>query len=385
MNLGVNYLQKRWQGPAIDVQVGQLNLQLGQGIPTTKLIIHTPSLLPRLVLRPSLTFGQAYMKGEIVIEGQLIDVMQGFHQSRLIPPMLARVNRLFSLLPNTVGQAIRNAQHHYDIGNDFYRLWLDQTQTYSCAYFETGQENIDEAQQKKLSLICQKLRLEPNQTLLDIGCGWGALIFYAAANYGVKATGITPSKEQAAFIRQEVKKRRLEEKITVIESDWRSLSGTYDRLVSVGMFEHVGRAHYKQFLRQWQSLLKTNGISLLHTIGRRETGPSDPWIKREIFPGGFLPTIEQIQHPLELDTQLRVYRIENWRPHYALTLKLWSENFERVQSQVTTMLGESFVRKWRLYLQGSQAGFMFGALDLYQFEIYGPTAKLPLKRTLISS
>lgn len=333
-------------------------------------------------MRPSLAFGQAYTEGKITVEGQLIDIMQGFHQSQLIPSALAQASRFLSLFPNTVSRAMNNAQHHYDIGNDFYQLWLDQTQTYSCAYFKTGQESIDEAQQNKIAIICQKLNLQPNQTMLDIGCGWGALLFHAVANYGVKATGITPSKEQAAFIRQEAKKRGIETQITVIEADWRSLSGTYDRLVSVGMFEHVGPIHYRHFLQKWQSLLKPSGISLLHTIGRRVPGHADPWIKREIFPGGFLPTIEQIQHHLEHSTQLRTYRIENWRPHYALTLKRWSKNFEHVQPQVTTMLGESFARKWWLYLQGSQAGFMFGVLDLYQFEIYGPDSKLPLKRTL---
>lgn len=363
------------------VIVGNNKWQLGEGQPQAAITFKKPRLFWQLALQPSLTFGDGYMSGDIEVTGDLLAVLRGFYQSKILTlPLVSRLGRAISRLPTSVTRGIHNAQRHYDIGNEFYRLWLDPSRTYSCAYFPHGNETLAEAQRKKLDLIGTKLRLAPGLTMLDIGCGWGSLLFHVVEEYGITATGITPAQEQVAYIQQEAKRRGLSGKIHLIAGDWRSLPDQkFDRIVSIGMFEHVGRLHYRAFLHRWQQLLSADGVSLLHTISRRVPGAPDPWIRKHIFPGGYLPTLEEIVRPAAA-AGLRIYRVENLRPHYARTLAQWADNFTRVRAQVTAMFNEQFARKWWLYLQGSEAGFRWGALELWQVELYGPRAVLPLNR-----
>ena len=360
----------------------EFDLFAGQRRARTTVRIPDWRVLRRILRRPSLGFGEAYVRGELEVEGQLSDILAGFHLNCVRTSAWQRfLAAAVSYLPDSVRKAVANARHHYDIGNDFYQLWLDPTRTYSCAYFETGQESLEEAQRKKMDLVCRKLRLEPGCRLLDIGCGWGGLIFHAAENYGVLATGVTPSREQACFVRAEAERRGIGQRVQVWEQDWRTLDGVFDRIVSVGMFEHVGRRQYRHFLGRWSRMLADGGCSLLHTIAHRLPQPPDPWIRRYIFPGGDLPTLEQIVRPATA-AGLRLVRSENLRPHYFRTLSAWAENYQRVRGEVVRQFGEAFARMWWLYLQASRAAFQWGDLDLLQLELCGRGVELPLSREL---
>jgi cyclopropane-fatty-acyl-phospholipid synthase len=381
----LNRLKNAWQGPPITIVVGNTTQQLGPGVPQATVTIKNARVLWRLLIFPSLAFGEGYMRGDIMVTGDLMAVLHGFQQSHgLIPGWLSYLRKMQAWRPISIQSGVENAQRHYDIGNDFYKLWLDPSRTYSCAYFPEGTETLEQAQRKKRDLLCRKLRLEPGQSLLEIGCGWGSLMFQAAEQYGVKVTGVTPAKEQAAYIIEQARQRNLSHLVSVQECDWREITGTYDRIVSVGMFEHVGSAQHAEFLQHWRTLLRDDGISLLHTIGRSFVGIQDPWIRKYIFPGGYLPNFDEIIVPATA-AGLRMYRAENLRPHYARTLALWAANFKQAQSQVVEMFDEQFARMWWLYLQGCEAGFRWGSLELWQLELYGPAASLPFNRDLQST
>lgn len=376
------WLKPAWHGPAVRLVIGGTSVLLGAGEPQATVTVHRPSFLRRLPLDPSLVFGEAFMKGDMEVTGNILALLEGFYRTNMgISSPGGKVARLVSRLPISVKRAEKNAQHHYDVGNDFYKLWLDESLTYSCAYFDKGTESLGEAQTKKRALLLHKLRLERGQTMLDIGCGWGSLLFDAAQLYGAKAHGVTPAKEQASFIRAEAARRGLQHLVTVDTLDWRNIKGKFDRIVSVGMFEHVGVASYPSFFRTWQELLSPQGIGVLHTIGHRQLGGPNPWINKYIFPGGYLPTLAEISSAVS-QTALRMYRVENLRPHYAATLKEWAANFEAARPKIVAMLGEEFARMWWLYLKASEAGFRWGELELFQIEIMGKDTKWPWSREL---
>ncbi|MEX1112386.1 MAG: cyclopropane-fatty-acyl-phospholipid synthase family protein [Candidatus Andersenbacteria bacterium] len=381
----ISYLKNFWQGPAVVVQVSDKKDQLGQGIPTTTIVVRNNRVLNRIMRNLSLGFGEAYMNGDIKIDGNLMDILKGFYKTSIgmEDTLPSRIRALTKVIPERISADIakRNARHHYDLGNDFYRLWLDPQMVYSCAYYVRENDSLERAQQQKLELLCRKARLRKGQRLLDIGCGWGGLLFHAAEQYGAQATGITPAKEQAAYIREQAQKRGLEDRVHVIEGDWRQLSGEYDRIISVGMFEHVGKRQYPQFFRKWDSLLKEDGLSLLHTIGRMKASPvTNPWVQKYIFPGGFLPSLGEITVSAA-QSGLVATDVENLWRHYAQTLHAWSRNFEKVQDHVERMYDRRFVRMWQLYLQGSEAGFRYGDLQLWQIVLTkGKRPEWPLNR-----
>jgi cyclopropane-fatty-acyl-phospholipid synthase len=378
------YLQKHWQGPALHIELEGKRRVIGQGTPRMTIIVYHPRSLWRLPFSPSLAFGEAYMRGDLEVQGSLEDLLEGFYRSYqgFEKTPLARVLQLWKRGTGSIGvrQAIKNAQHHYDIGNEFYKLWLDPSLTYSCAYFFHENDSLEKAQEQKRELLCRKLRLKPGQTVLDIGCGWGALLFHMAEKYNVMATGITPAEEQANYIETEAKRRGLQDKIKVIRGDWRSLTGSYDRIVSVGMFEHVGQAQYAEFFEKWQQLLASHGISVLHTIGIMNGVGADPWIDKYIFPGGWLPALRQLTTAAE-QARLNIVDTENLWQHYAKTLAHWSANFQAHREQVVKMYDEKFARMWELYLAGSEGGFRWGGLQLWQVVmIKDKEAPWPLNR-----
>lgn len=384
----LNRLKKKWVGPVVSLQVNNHTEILGKGQPKAIIKLKSAWILPRLLISPTMAFGEAYMKGDIIVEGDLMSLLRGYHESPLFLPRWWQVIvRILGKLPISMRRAKINARRHYDIGNNFYKLWLDPSMTYSCAYFINEQDSLEQAQQQKRELICRKIKLEAGQTLLDIGCGWGALMFHAAEVYGVKAVGITPAKEQAHYIKIEAKRRGLSDKIDVILGDWRKLAGqgkSWDRVVSVGMFEHVGRSHYKDFLKLWSELLNENGLSLLHTIGRDLPGPPDPWTRKYIFPGGNLPTLEEIIAPAA-QAGLQIVDVENLWQHYSLTLQHWYKNFKTQEAAVRNMFDDNFVRMWQLYLNGSEAGFRYGGLELWQFVLEkNKSATWPLDRSRLA-
>jgi len=340
----------------------------GTGSPQFVICFRDEKSLRRLLWAGGLGFGEEYMRGGIAVEGDLQSLLHfafapTFRSTRHAPAATVAVlqNRL-GRFANRIN-ARRNAQHHYDLGTDFYRAWLDDSLTYSCAYFEGADDDLYGAQMNKYRHICRKLRLVRGESLVDIGCGWGGMMFYAAERIGARCEGYTLSKDQYNFIREERVRRGLEGRIQVHLKDYREAEGQFDKFVSIGMFEHVGRKYYRTFFRKARELLKPGGIGVLHTIGGTDRMPINPWITRYIFPGGYLPTLEQITGAMAREN-LWVYDLEDLHLHYARTLDEWARRFEVAIPMLD--LEDPFVRMWRLYLNGCSVGFKRGITRLYQ-------------------
>jgi len=351
--------------------------------PKVTLRLNTEKSAKDLVSKGFLGFGEAYMAGELEVEGELQELLRlglaiGFDEQALPFPLKILLWGLSLTAPNTRNQALKNASHHYDRGDDFYSLFLDPTLTYSCAYFKDTGDTLERAQLNKYELIARKLQLRQGETLLDIGCGWGGMLIYAAAKYGVTGFGNTLSRNQCEYAGRKIKELNLQDKIQIIVADYRDLCGTFDKIVSIGMFEHVGRRFIPIFMHKVSTLLKRGGLGLLHTIGKEVDAATDPWIDRYIFPGGYIPNLkEMVEHMAKTD--LSVLHVENLRIHYARTVQCWLENFESNAAQVQEMFGEVFVRMWRLYLNASSACFRYGTNRLYQILFSnGLTNDLPM-------
>ncbi|HXJ80204.1 MAG TPA: cyclopropane-fatty-acyl-phospholipid synthase family protein [Candidatus Methylomirabilis sp.] len=340
-----------------------------------------------LLANPSLRFGDAYVDGAIEVEGDLGKLMERL--LRLGQPDLGSGLARRALASarswsprNSPFRARKNASYHYDLGNEFFRLWLGRTMAYSCAYFREPTDDLDTAQEQKFRHVCEKLRLEPGLTLLDIGCGWGGLAAYAASHYGVDVVGITLSEAQKRGADEMIMANGLASRVTIRAQDYRELAPDrpFDRIVSIGMFEHVGRRLIPRYLRETARLLKPGGVGLLHTIGRVRPAPTDAWIGTRVFPGAYFPALAEILAPMG-EHRLHTVDVEALGPHYALTLDRWREGFERSIPVVTRMYDARFVRMWRLYLAGSAAAFRVGNLTVWQIQFTkGPPVDLPLTR-----
>lgn len=343
--------------------------------------------LPRreLMRSTSLALGEAYMRGDIELDKDLYEVLDLFMGEM----EKFRTNRraLHSLLHTSLG--IKNQKKevtsHYDIGNDFYRLWLDETMSYSCGYFQEENNTLFEAQVGKVDHILRKLNLKSGMTLLDIGCGWGFLLKRAVQHYGVKGVGITLSEEQYKKISQEIEEEHLQDRMEVRLMDYRELekSGmTFDRVVSVGMLEHVGRGNYECFLENVEHVMKPGGVFLLHYISAQQEHPGDPWIRKYIFPGGVVPSLREI---IELLPEHGFYTldVESLRRHYTKTLLCWRDNFLRHREEIARRYGEEFTRMWELYLASCAATFHNGIIDLHQILMSkGVNNDLPMTRVV---
>lgn len=333
----------------------------------------------------SLGFGEEYMMGNVTVEGDFLKLMllgtgHHFQNLKLSPKTkLSVILRYLSSL-NTSKGSPKNVSHHYDRGNDFYRLFLDKSMTYSCAYFRKESDTLEQAQQQKYEHICRKLHLKKGETLVDIGCGWGGMLIYAAKNYGIKGVGCTLSKEQYKYAVERIKNEKLENNITIRLEDYRKITGPFDKFVSIGMFEHVGKKFIPVFMEKAHELLKPGGIGLLHTIGKKEYSLSDPFTMKYIFPGGYIPVLEEIVSAMSR-TGLAPTDIENLRLHYALTLEEWHRRFEANVDKVEKMFDARFVRMWRMFLCSSAAAFRSGLIQLYHFAFTnGWNNSLPLTR-----
>ncbi|MCC7084987.1 MAG: class I SAM-dependent methyltransferase [Pirellulales bacterium] len=362
-------LEQIWKGPAIGLRIDGRSFQLGKGKPAATIVVPSLQMLAAASLSP-LVFGEAYARGEIEIDGSLARLMEAYHRTNP-EQILSWKWRLFSWLSQHLPRAIStrsaaaNVHHHYDLGNDFYRRWLDPSLTYSCAYFLRDSDDLAVAQRQKLELLCRKARLQPGQTLLDIGCGWGSLLVHAAEHYRVQVVGISLSEKQVEYVESLVKRHGLQGQIRVLKADWRQLDGAFDRIISVGMFEHVGKKQYGEFFRQWQRLLAPGGLSILHCIGRMTPAPTDAWIDKYIFPGGYLPALWEIAQ-CAADAGLYVLDVENLRKHYAQTIACWIANYHAAATEIIRRRGREFFRTWSLYLHASEAGFRYGKMELWQ-------------------
>lgn len=316
--------------------------------------------LLRLVWQPDPGFGEGYAAGRITVEGDLVTLLETAYRAlQKKRPGLWRSHR------NTLAGSRRNIHHHYDIGNAFYQLWLDERMLYTCAYFPQPTMTLEAAQLAKMDHICRKLQLKPGDRVVEAGCGWGALAMHMASKYGVTVRAFNISREQIAYARHRAEQENLADRVEFIEDDYRNISGTYDAFVSVGMLEHVGTDHYRELGEVIARSLTNTGRGLIHTIGRHRPQRFSRWIEMNIFPGADPPTLRQMMDLFE-SYDMCVLDVENLRLHYARTLQHWLTRFENARDQVARMFDEAFVRAWRLYLAGSAAAFTTGQMHLYQ-------------------
>ncbi len=350
----------------------QFKVKLKEDIPKRELLRST-----------SLALGEAYIRGDLEVDQDLYEVLDMFlgqmDHFRLSPIALRRLQHTSLGAKNQKKEVCS----HYDIGNDFYRLWLDETMSYSCGYFKNPGDTLFEAQVGKVDHILKKLHLEMGMTLLDIGCGWGFLLMRAAKRYGVKGIGITLSEEQYQQFSREIKDQHMEDFVEVRRMDYRELEKSgleFDRVVSVGMIEHVGRGNYEQFLENVERVLKPGGLFLLHFISAQRESDGDPFIRKYIFPGGVIPSLREM---MELLPEYDFYTldVESLRRHYTKTLLCWRENFRKHKKEMKEKQGEEFVRMWELYLASCAAAFHNGVVDLHQILMSkGVNNELPMVR-----
>ncbi|MBW2570658.1 MAG: class I SAM-dependent methyltransferase [Deltaproteobacteria bacterium] len=317
-----------------------------------------------------LGFGESYMNGDVEIENDLQELLRlgisiDFDGVQLSSWQKIRFFILALLNSDTLRTSPKNISYHYDKGNEFYELYLDNTMTYSCAYYKNGNDSLEKAQLNKFEHISRKLLLSPGESLLDIGCGWGGMLIYAAQKYGITGVGNTLSQNQCEYARNKIKELDLQDKIKILYLDYRELSGKFDKIVSIGMFEHVGKKFIPVFFKKVSSLLKREGLGLLHTIGKDAPSAIDPWTFNYIFPGAYLPILDEILREMGKNG-FSILDVENLRLHYAKTLDHWAENYENNVEKVKKMFDDKFVRQWRLFLNGASAEFKYGMSRLYQ-------------------
>jgi cyclopropane-fatty-acyl-phospholipid synthase len=353
----------------------------GHGEPQFKLLVANQPHLERLLALDAYSLAMAFVRGEFSVEGDLaaaVHFYQSRPHSRIQSGILAAIAKFgiarFESWFQTKSRAAQNIRFHYDQSNDFYRQFLDSRMVYSCAYFKEPHQPLDDAQLRKIEHICRKLDLQPGEAFLDVGCGWGGLVTHAAAEHGAISTGCTLSAEQFNFASELAAKRGLGKSIRVELSDYRDVQGPFDKIASVGMFEHVGRRRMKKYFSTLHGLLRPGGLVLNHGITRPETTRDNAetlFIRRKVFPGGEIPFLSDVIRSAEL-SGFEVLDIENLRPHYALTCQAW---FERLQENVTQCLRHvdgSVYRTWLLAFAASAACFEDGRLNLNQILLYKP-------------
>lgn len=358
----------------------------GPAKPYYHMQIKSPKAIRAMLKNLSLGFGESYSSGLIEIKGDLRGPIRLLAENQEAFAGLNKLLYLAKLHKNVRGKQRSYIAHHYDVGNDFYKLWLDKSMLYSCAYFKSEKDTLEAAQTQKIEHILKKLQLKKGQTLLDIGSGWGTLLITAAKKYGVTGHGVTLSKEQLAYAQAAAKKAKVHGKITFELANYQDLPArgfTFDRIVSVGMFEHVGKNNHAAYYKAINALLKPDGVSVLHTITQQTELPNDPWIDKYIFPGGYIPSNREIVNALP-EYNFRLTDYENLRIHYAMTLEEWMRRYEKHRPAIVKMFDEQFYRTWHAWLASSAASFRYGHLDLSQYVFTkGPQNDGPLTRDFL--
>ncbi|HGD0104992.1 TPA: class I SAM-dependent methyltransferase [Streptococcus agalactiae] len=358
--------------------------------PHVKLKLNKNFSVSELSKDPSIVLGEAVMDGDIEIYGSIQELILSAYRCE---DSFLRNSKFSKLIPKQFHDkkhSKSDIQKHYDIGNDFYKLWLDDTMTYSCAYFKHENDSLEQAQLNKVHHILNKLNAQPGGKLLDIGCGWGTLIITAAKEYGLNATGITLSEEQASFITKRIKEEGLENKVTVLIKDYRDIRETYDYITSVGMFEHVGKENLSQYFQTISKRLNINGLALIHGItgqvGGNHGSGTNSWINKYIFPGGYIPRLtENLNHIASAG--LQIADLEPLRRHYQKTLELWTKNFHNALPEVQKTHDKRFINMWDLYLQSCAASFESGNIDIFQYLLSKGVSKdtMPMTRDYMYS
>jgi cyclopropane-fatty-acyl-phospholipid synthase len=344
-----------------------------------------------VLLDPELRLGEAYMDGSLVVErGSIADLLEIlFRQERIAAPTWAlpprAIRHSFRRVQqfNPRSRSRRNVAHHYDLDGRLYQLFLDADQQYSCAYFESERQSLDDAQLAKRRHLAAKLRVAPGATVLDIGCGWGGLALYLAETAKARVTGITLSKEQHARATERALERRQAQQASFRLEDYRDVGGRFDRIVSVGMFEHVGVGFYDTYFRKCAQLLGDDGVFLLHTIGRSSSpAVTNPWIAKYIFPGGYIPALSEVLPAIER-ARLVVTDVEILQLHYAETLKAWRARFLAHREQAERLYDERFVRMWEFYLASSEMAFRESDMVVFQIQMAKRKGVVPQTRDYI--
>lgn len=384
----------------IYVQVGRLTVTMPNGVartfdrgpidgidPVAIRILREPNMLA-LLTSPHIAIGEAYVNGDLIIEeGTLRDFVGIMGRSAMVHDegKLANFGRFIHSVAaawqhyNPVHRAKANVAHHYDLSGELYDQFLDENRQYSCAYFE-GNETLEQAQEKKMRHIARKLLIEPGMKVLDIGSGWGGLGLFLARHYGAEVYGVTLSEEQHAWSTKWAANEGLSDKVKFHLQDYRLVEGQFDRVVSVGMFEHVGQFHYDEYFRKVRTLLNEDGIGLIHTIGHMgPPEPISPWIRKYIFPGAYLPSLSQIGRAVER-SRLWLADFENLRLHYAKTLAMWNDRFQRNKEKVKGLYDEKFCRMWELYLVSCEMAFTCQSLSVFQLQISKKIDAVPITR-----
>ena len=350
--------------------------QSNEAPPVARLKIRDRKSLISVVTSPHVAVGDGYCSGSIDIIGDLTEFLVAIYRAqqrrrsqslsvRKLWPSTRRIKH------NTRLRAHDNIHHHYDLGNDFYRLWLDEQMVYTCAYYERPDATLEEAQLAKMDHVCRKLQLEPGQTVVDAGCGWGALSLHMARHYGVTVKAYNISHEQIIFAQEWAERTGMSDRVEFIESDYRNITGEFDAFVSIGMLEHVGPGRFRQLGEVIERCLKTTGRGLIHSIGRHNSQPMNPWIEKRIFPGSYPPTLTEMA-PVFEPYNFSILDVENLRQHYGKTCRDWLQRFEEHKKEVQNMFDEELERAWRLYLAGSAVAFEVGTLQLYQIVFTPP-------------
>jgi cyclopropane-fatty-acyl-phospholipid synthase len=322
----------------------------------------------RLVIDPELQLGELHTQGRLSLEGDAVSLLEAVFRAKAD---VGRVRKLLSrrLLERGLGQSLaasaRSAQHHYDVGNEFYELWLDERMLYTCAYFPTAPTGLEEAQVAKMDHVCRKLALRPGDRVIEAGCGWGALALHMARSCGARVRAYNVSREQTLYAREQAEKQGLAERVDFIEDDYRNITGRCDAFVSVGMLEHVGLAHYGELGSVIDRCLEPEGRGLIHTIGRSQSQRVNPWIEKRLFPNARPPTLGEMMAIFE-PHDFAVLDVENLRLHYAMTAEHWLRRFERNRERVVELIGEERARTWHLYLIGTVATFRVSNMQLFQ-------------------
>ncbi|MBY4895111.1 cyclopropane-fatty-acyl-phospholipid synthase family protein [Rhodobacteraceae bacterium N5(2021)] len=357
--------------------------------PKIEMTFHDKALPRRVVLSPDMALGEGYMDGTITfaeddLDGFLSLATMNIARAdeawwRVLSARLHKVRRLFDQW-NPAHRARANVAHHYDLSSTLYDLFLDEDRQYSCAYFADPSMSLDAAQRAKKHHIAGKLLLRPGMRVLEIGCGWGGMALTLARDYGVEVLGVTLSEEQHRIATERAKAAGLQNRVTFRLQDYRDVTGQFDRIVSIGMFEHVGAPHFREYFRHVHDLLTEDGVALIHSIGRAHPpGHTSPWIQKYIFPGGYCPSLSEMAAAVEHE-DLYPTDIEVWRLHYAETLRHWSARFAAREQEARALFDERFCRMWRYYLKAAEVTFRYNRQCVFQFQMARRQEAVPLTR-----
>lgn len=331
--------------------------------PRFRITIHDRQTLWRALWNPDYAIPNAFVEGRITTEDDLVELLKAYFIAWRHRPRM-RFKR-FGEPSRSLSAARENVYRHYDLGNDFYRLWLDQRMLYTCAYYNSEEMGLENAQLAKMDHICHKLQLQPGEHVIEAGCGWGGLAIHMAKKYNVNVTAFNVSREQIKYANQLACQKGLLHRIKFVEDDWRNIKGRCDAFVSVGMLEHVGPENYQTLGKVIDQCLVNEGRGLIHSIGMNYPRQLDEWTQRKIFPGAQPPSLKQMTSIFE-PYDFSIHDVENLRPHYALTLRHWLQRFDQADDEVRMTFDDAFVRLWRFYLSASIAAFETGWLQLYQ-------------------